>query len=151
MTENLRKQFLEAFSLEPLPVQFFWTRAARPLDGDIPSELNRRIKGRPWTDVSLQDWRMIGCSPSISRHYLEPATFMYYVPSLVFGSLEQIEFIDFVLEGVMPSNKEHISRESGGWNFTELSRQASGNVSPHFLHYSGQQAGTRLVHRTSIY
>ena len=113
-----------AFPVAPVPAQFFWTEGKDSLDSDIPQELRNRIAGRPWTDVTLMDWRMTGTSPVVARRYLEPATFMYYVPSIIVGASQQIEFIDYALEGVIPNNKFHVPR--GIW-WSEFSRI----VSPH--------------------
>jgi hypothetical protein len=113
-----------AFPTAPVPTQFFWTEGKDPLDCDIPQELRNRIAGRPWTEVTLMDWRMTGTSPVVGRRYLEPATFMYYVPSIIVGTSLQIEFIDYALEGIIPYNKYHVPR--GKW-WSEF----SGIASPH--------------------
>ena len=111
-----------AFPIEPVPVQFFWTKGKDALDHDIPQELKNRIAGRLWADVSLMDWRMTGVSPVVSRHYFEPETFMYYVPSLIVGTSHEIEFIYLALEGIIPNNKHHVPR--GEW-WSEFSGIAS--------------------------
>jgi hypothetical protein len=111
--EQLLSQIGLAFPTEPLPAHFFWDDAKDLLDQDIPQELQNRICGRLWTEVTLMDWRMTGTSPVIARRYLEPATFMYYVPSIITGSIRQIEFIEFALEGIIPDNKNHVPR--GKW------------------------------------
>jgi hypothetical protein len=124
MTESAK--FLDlirtAFPAEPVPDQFFWTEGKDALDRDIPEELRNRISGRPWTEVTLMDWRMTGTSPVVARRYLEPATFMYYVPSIIVGAFQQIEFIEFALEGIIPENKYHVPR--GKW-WSEFSGMAS--------------------------
>jgi hypothetical protein len=102
-----------AFPVEPQPTRFSSAEVEESLDGDIPQELRNRIAGRRWTEVTLMDWRMTGTSPVVARRYLEPATFMYYVPSIIVGTSQQIEFIDFALEGIIPHNKHHVPR--GKW------------------------------------
>jgi hypothetical protein len=125
MTESA--EFLDlvrtAFPAAPVPVQFFWTEGKDSLDGDMPHELRNRIAGRPWTEITLTDWRMTGTSPVVARRYLEPATFMYYVPSIIVEAYQHIEFIDYALEGIIPENKYHMSR--GKWWF-----EFSGIASP---------------------
>jgi hypothetical protein len=124
MTESAK--FLDlikaAFPAEPVPDQFFWTGGKDTLDRDIPEELRNRISGRPWTEVTLMDWRMTGVSPVIARRYLEPATFMYYVPSIIVGASQQIECIELALEAIIPVNKYHVPR--GKW-WSEFSGIAS--------------------------
>ena len=125
MTES--PEFLDlirtAFPAAPVPVQFFWTDGKDPLDRDIPCELKNRIAGRPWTEITLTDWRMTGTSPVVGRRYLEPATFMYYVPSIIVAAYQQIEFIEDALEAIIPDNKHHVPR--GKWWF-----EFSGIASP---------------------
>jgi hypothetical protein len=101
------------FPVEPRPINFFWAEGKHSLEYDLPQELGNRIAGRPWTEVTLLDWRMIGTSPVVARSYLEPAAFMYYVPSIIVGTSRQIEFIDFALEAIIPDNKHH--RPRGRW------------------------------------
>jgi hypothetical protein len=65
---------------------------------------------------------MTGTSPALARRYLEPATFLYYVPSIILGVSREIDFIGFALEAIIPDNKEHVPR--GKW-WSEFSRIAS--------------------------
>ena len=111
-----------AFPVEPLPVQFFWAEGKDSLDRDIRQELGNRISGRPWTEVSLMDWRMVGASPAVARGYFEPTTFMYYVPSIILGVSREIDFVDYALEAIVPHNKDHAPR--GKW-WTQFSGIAS--------------------------
>jgi hypothetical protein len=124
MTESA--EFLDlikaAFPAEPVPAQFFWKEGKDSLDLDIPQELRNRILGRPWTEVTLMDWRMTGTSPVVARRYLEPATFMYYVPSIIVGVSQDIGFVELALEGIIPDNKYHVPR--GQW-WSEFSGIAS--------------------------
>jgi hypothetical protein len=102
-----------AFPVEPQPISFFWAAGEHALDRDIPQELKNRIAGRRWNEITLMDWRMIGTSPVVARSYLEPAIFIYYVPSIIVGTSHQIEFMDFALEAIIPDNKHHVPR--GKW------------------------------------
>lgn len=122
MSENEKHlEFIgNAFPVEPLPTRFFSSQGGKSLDFEIPQELSNRIAGRPWTEVTLMDWRMTGTSPVVARRYLEPAAFMYYVPSIIVGGLQQIEFIDFALEGISPDNKHHEPRGEWWFEFSEI-------------------------------
>jgi hypothetical protein len=124
MTEST--EFLDliraAFPAAPVPAQFFWIEGKDSLDYDIPQELRNRIAGRPWTEVALIDWRMTGVGPCVARRYLEPATFMYYVPSIIVGTSQEIEFVELALEGIIPHNNHHVPR--GKW-WSEFSGIAS--------------------------
>lgn len=145
MTESA--EFLDliraAFPAEPVPAQFFWREGKDSLDLDIPQELRNRISGRPWIEVTLMDWRMTGTSPVVARRYLEPATFMYYVPSIIVGASQDIGFVDFALEGIIPHNKYHVPRDNGGPSSQELLRWISGRHCLRFSHTSGLRLGTR--------
>ncbi|MBR1274451.1 hypothetical protein [Bradyrhizobium sp. AUGA SZCCT0283] len=124
MTQSV--EFLDlirtAFPAEPVPAQFFWRQGKDSLDLDIPQELRSRLLGRPWTEVTLMDWRMTGTSPVLARRYLEPGTFMYYVPSIIVGVSQDIGFVELALEGIIPDNKYHVPR--GQW-WSEFSGIAS--------------------------
>ena len=63
---------------------------------------------------------MIGASPVVARRYLDPATFMYYVPSLLVGAAEQIECIELALEAIVPDNKNHQPRGEWWSNFSGI-------------------------------
>jgi hypothetical protein len=108
-----------AFPAEPVPVQFFWTEGKDSLDCDIPQELRNRISGRVWPEVALMDWRMTGVIPAIGRRYLEPRTFMYYLPSIIVGASQEIEFMEFALHAMIPYNSHHVPR--GAWWFEFVS------------------------------
>jgi hypothetical protein len=133
-----------AFPLEPLPTEFFWSERKDRLDLDIPQELGSRISGRSWTNVTLQDWRMIGVSPAVARHYLEPATFMYYVPSIIIGALQQIDCIEFALEAIVPGNR---NREPRGKWWSQFSASASPRQRATLAAFTGH---ARLTHWDTI-
>ena len=65
---------------------------------------------------------MIGAPPAIARFYIEPSTFLYYLPSLLTGVFHNIEYIDFALESILPYNKMHLPR--GKW-WDEFSQTVS--------------------------
>src|SRR5579863_2750737 len=111
-----------SFPAQPAPAQFFWTELEEPPCDDIPEELLKRIAGRQWTDVTIRDWAMVGTPPVVSRRYLQPSTFLYYLPSLVVGVIEDTEYIEFALEGMIPHNKTHAP--GGAW-WTSFSNTVS--------------------------
>lgn len=91
-----------SFPREPLPVRFFWRDGVRPDAGDIPAELENRLAMRPWDQVAIDDWRMIG-APVVGRNYLHPAAYQYYLPSLLIGGLQHNgAFIEYGLEAILP-------------------------------------------------
>jgi hypothetical protein len=127
VTMTKSKEFLDlvagSFPVAPVPARFFWPEQEMgSLDGDMPQELGNRISGRRWTEVTLVDWRMIGTPPCVSRLYLEPATFMYYLPSIIVGVSQEMEFWDFALEAIIPYNKNRVPR--GRW-WSQFSASAS--------------------------
>jgi hypothetical protein len=118
MTQN--DKFLKlvhaSFPAEPLPEQFFWAESRESLEGDIPKELQKRIAHRRWTQIRIIDWAMVGTPPSIARTYLEPPTFLYYLPSLLVGVLDEANYFEFGIEAIIPHNKTHTPR--GKWWFS---------------------------------
>ena len=124
-----------AFPVEPLPNRFFWASGEVSLGYDIPQELENRISGRRWTDVTLMDWRMTGASPAVSRSYLEPTTFMYYLPSIIVGGFREPEFIEFALGAMIPLPTTFMyylpSIIVGGFREPEFIEFALGAMIPH--------------------
>ena len=117
--EEFQNLFMAAFPAEPRPIKFFLETNEDWSDLDIPQELERRIAGRLWTQVTLMDWRMTGTAPVVARRYLVPATFLYYVPSIIVGTYRELEFIEFALEGIIPDNKYHVPRGNWWFEFAE--------------------------------
>jgi len=106
----------------PLPERFFWTKYGTPPHGDIPDELLRVLLGRKWTDITIHDWAMVGTLPVIARRYLEPSTFIYYLPSLLAGASSGPQGLDFATASLIPDNHQHLPR--GEW-WTEFARSIS--------------------------
>jgi hypothetical protein len=123
-SEQFLKLIDASFPIEPLPTRFFWAEGENSPHGDIPEELMNRIAHRRWTDVTIQDWAMIGAPPSITRGYLEPATFLYYLPSLIVGVFRETEYMDFAVEAIIPSGRDR--RPRGKW-WSEFSKSVSLN------------------------
>jgi hypothetical protein len=65
------------------------------------------------------DWRMVGVSPAVSRLHLEPATFLYDVPSVLLGVYPKFDFIEYALESVIPFNQNHVPRGRWWFGFVE--------------------------------
>jgi hypothetical protein len=80
--------------------------------GDIPQELANKIAYRPWTDVTMLDWTMTGAHASTARSYFDVDAFRYYLPSLLVGGLNDLRYIDWPLECVLPAGRK---RRTTGW------------------------------------
>jgi len=89
------------------------------LDRDIPKELAAHIEGKTWPSVHMLDWRMVGATPAVFREYLIPATFAYYLPSLLTGSILDPAFRDWAFEAILPANRQR--KPKGDWWFGTLS------------------------------
>jgi hypothetical protein len=103
-----------AFPDQPVPKEFFRDSARR--DEEFQLELANRVQNRPWTAVTLTDWRMVGSTPATWREYMLPETFAYYMPSILIGVLAEPPFFDFALEAMLPFNRWHQPR--GEWWFS---------------------------------
>lgn len=102
--DRLARLLKASFPVEPLPHVFWVDGAERPC-GDIPDELVRRLAHRRWVDVTMHDWTMIGPA-SVAKPYLHPDTFRYYLPSLLIGVLEDIGYLDWALESLLPAGRK---------------------------------------------
>ena len=70
------------------------------------------MEHRRWTEVTLMDWRM-SATPDVVKSYLEPATYLYYLPSLLVGVHADPDFLDWGIEAILPNNQWHKPR--GKW------------------------------------
>jgi hypothetical protein len=122
--------------MEPRPTRFFWPDAKGSLEDDIALELKNRISGRRWNEVTLMDWRMIGLPPAASRLYLEPAAFVYYLPSIILGVLyPEIDFVEYALEAIIPYNQSHVPRGRWWFDFVSLVSPNQRRTLAAFLEY----------------
>ena len=101
------------FPASPLPQRFLRARGELSPRSDTALELSRRLQGREWPEISINDWAMVGTPPCIARRYLEPEAFLYYVPSLLIGVYQCPEYLNFAVEGIIPDNQAR--RPRGEW------------------------------------
>lgn len=117
MPDNFSKNELSdlihaCFPVDPMP-RTFWIDGIEPLGGDIPQELAQRIAHRPWTKITMLDWTMTGAHATIARAYVEPDAFRYYLPSLLVGGLNDLGYLDWPLECLLPAGRKR--RTTGKW------------------------------------
>jgi hypothetical protein len=110
-TEKLSELVRAAFPVAPLPRRY-WLDGTEPV-GDIPQELAERIAYRPWIDVTMLDWTMTGAHASTSRRYFDADAFRYYLPSLMVGGLNDLGYVDWPLECLLPAGRKR--RTTGQW------------------------------------
>lgn len=109
--DELSRRVQAAFPVEPMPEKY--SRPGLNLSGDIPGELAKRIIHRPWTDISMADWAMTGVPPSVARAYLDANAFRYYLPSLLIGSLADIDYAGWTMECLLPAGRAR--KTTGDW------------------------------------
>jgi hypothetical protein len=100
-----------SFPTEPVPRRFFRTDGEPILEPD-PEQLQSRMQHRRWTEVTLMDWLMT-VTPHVVKYYLEPSTYLYYLPSLLVGVFDDPGYSDWGVEAILPDNKWHKPR--GKW------------------------------------
>lgn len=143
--ENILKLIHANFRAEPVPNSFFWKEAKIRQYDDIAEELWSRIANRRWTEITMSDWEMTGYRVAVNREYMEPATFSYYMPSLLVGALQDIDFIEMALEGMVPFNKDRSPR--GKWwgafatSFSYDQRRTLCSFLAHVRHFYGRSLG----------
>jgi hypothetical protein len=107
MTNNgdLLRLLLATFPPQPIPTQFFWREDRHDDSYEFRRDLREWLEGRRWTEIKMRDWAMVG-HISITRELLEPATFLYYLPSLLLGVTEDPGYLDWALEAIIPSGRD---------------------------------------------
>ena len=109
--EKLSELVRAAFPVAPLPRRY-WLDGTEPV-GDIPQELAKRIAYRPWVDVTMLDWTMTGAHAGTSRRHFTADAFRYYLPSLMVGGLNDLGYVDWPLECLLPAGRKR--RTTGQW------------------------------------
>jgi hypothetical protein len=100
--DQLSELIRTSFPTEPLP-QAFWINGTEQPPDDIPDELAKRLAFRSWVDVTMHDWTTIGAPASAAKTYLHPGAFRYYLPSLLVDVLQDIGYLDWALECLLPA------------------------------------------------
>jgi hypothetical protein len=103
--EDLLKLLLATFPPLPMPAQFFWTEDRHDNSYEFRRDLLEWLAERKWTEIKMPDWATAG-DTRITRELLEPATFLYYLPSLLLGVAEDPEYLDWALEAIIPSGRD---------------------------------------------
>jgi hypothetical protein len=96
---------LTTFPPQPMPAQFFWKEDRHDNSYEFRRDLLKWLAERQWTEIKMRDWAMAG-QISITRELLEPATFLYYLPSLLLGVTENPGYLDWALEAIIPSGRD---------------------------------------------
>jgi hypothetical protein len=112
--EDFLKLLLAAFPPQPMPAQFFWKEDRHDNSYEFRRDLLEWLAERQWTEIKMRDWAMAG-HISMTRELLEPATFLYYLPSLLLGVSEDPAYLDWALEAIMPSGRDRRPK-SKWWN-----------------------------------
>jgi hypothetical protein len=103
--ENFLKLLLATFPPQPMPAQFFWKEDRHDNSYEFRRDLLEWLAERQWTEIKMRDWAMAG-HVNITRELLEPATFLYYLPSLLLGVTEDPGYLNWALEAIIPSGRD---------------------------------------------
>ena len=106
-----------AFPQEPVPGRIFWEDHA-PADDEFTTDIMARLANRRWTEVSVADWAWIG-HVDIIRERLHPATFLYYLPSLLLGVIEEPAYLDRALGALIPPGRDRRPKSKWWTKFLE--------------------------------
>ncbi|WP_375785577.1 hypothetical protein ACE10Z_39955 [Bradyrhizobium sp. Pha-3] len=103
--EQFSKLLLAIFPAQPEPARLFWRESVHDNGDEFSRDLLERLAQRQWTEIKMSDWAMIG-SISIVRERLEPATFLYYLPSLLLGVIDDPGYLNWALEAIVPAGRD---------------------------------------------
>lgn len=101
---DFQKLLLATFPPEVVPAPFFWRGDRHDDDYDFRRDL-LRLAGRQWTEIKMRDWTMVG-RIGHTRELLEPTTFLYYLPSLMLGAIDDPGYLDWALEAIIPLGRD---------------------------------------------
>lgn len=77
--------------------------------GDIVQTVIARFLGRAWREVKMDDWLNTADVETVAS-VMKPQAFHYYLPSILIGSLQNTEYIDWGVRALLPHNQR---RETG--------------------------------------
>jgi hypothetical protein len=103
--EGILKLLLVTFPPRPIPAHFFWKEDRHDNSYEFRRDLLDWLAERPGTEIKMRDWAMVG-HMSTTRELLEPATYLYYLPSLLLGATEDPGYLDWALEAIIPSGRD---------------------------------------------
>jgi len=103
--EHFLKLLLATFPPQAMPTQFFWREDRHDDSYEFRRDLREWLERRRWTEIKMRDWAMAG-HISIHRELLEPATFLYYLPSLLLAATEDPGYLAWALEAIIPSGRD---------------------------------------------
>jgi hypothetical protein len=103
--EHFLKLLLVAFPPQPMPARFFWKEEHRDINYEFHRDLLEWLAGRQWTEIKMRNWAMMA-HVGIIRELLVPATFLYYLPSLLLGVTEDPSYLDWALEAIIPLGRD---------------------------------------------
>ncbi|MBR1201936.1 MULTISPECIES: DUF6714 family protein [unclassified Bradyrhizobium] len=103
--EQFSKLLTATFPPHPMPAQFFWREDRHDNSYEFRRDLLEWLAERQWTEIKMRDWAMAG-HLSITRELLEPATFLYYLPSLLLGVIEDPGYLESALVAIIPSARD---------------------------------------------
>jgi hypothetical protein len=103
--EDFVELLLAAFPPQLMPAEFFWKEDRHDNSYEFRRDLLEWLAGRQWTEIKMHDWTMVG-RVSMTRELLEPATFLYYLPSLLLSVVLDVGYLDWALEAIIPSGRD---------------------------------------------
>jgi hypothetical protein len=111
--EDILRLLYRAFPVVPIPQVFFWSELVDET-GEFYQDFTNFFAGRPWTETSIDDWRMACLLGGAFRNYTKPSTFLYYIPPLIINALRgNLGDIQVALEEILPFNRNRVPR--GKW------------------------------------
>lgn len=103
--EHFLKLLEAAFPPQPMPARFFWKEVPPGINDEFHRDLLEWLAGRQWTEIKMRNWTMMA-HVGIIRELLAPATFLYYLPSLLLAVSEDPSYLDDALAAIIPSGRD---------------------------------------------
>jgi len=107
---------------------------------EIQQDRRSAFLGKPWTSVSIDDWRMLGVPISVCKLYMRPDSFAYYLVSILHGSLATDGAFALALDAMLPSNQRHVPKGAWWTAFSGTFTVAQRTAISAYLQFVGAQA-----------
>lgn len=109
--DDVAALFEISFPTSPMPAKYVLDNVDQ--NHEIIQALGKYVLGKSWKDVTLLEWRLSEPSLGVVRDYVTIEAYIYYMPSVLLGALEDLRFMEMALEAILPYNREHVAR--GKW------------------------------------
>jgi hypothetical protein len=86
---------------------------------EFEEEINKRLVGKNWHDVNLEDWISIASLPTLME-CMTPQGVHYFLPSLLLGVIDEPNYYSWGVDALRPHNKYQTEKSEWWTTYKQL-------------------------------